>query len=89
MRRHVEDRLPHRGHDAAPPCIDVPALRCAEGRIESDGTLLCSYHGWRFNGEGKCTSIPQARTIQCTDCKAIVVFSLVVINVCVVTKLLV
>ncbi|KAK9908684.1 hypothetical protein WJX75_001402 [Coccomyxa subellipsoidea] len=32
-----------------------------EGRIEpSDGTLMCSYHGWRFDGEGKCTDIPQS-----------------------------
>jgi len=33
----------------------------AEGRIEpSDGTLMCSYHGWRFQGDGKCTTVPQA-----------------------------
>ena len=32
----------------------------AEGRIEpSDGTLMCSYHGWRFQGDGKCTTVPQ------------------------------
>ena len=32
-----------------------------EGRIEpSDGTLMCSYHGWRFRGDGACTKIPQA-----------------------------
>jgi len=37
------------------------ALALAEGRIEpSDGTLMCSYHGWRFAGDGACTSIPQA-----------------------------
>ena len=34
---------------------------CAEGRIEpSDGTLMCSYHGWRFGGDGRCSDIPQA-----------------------------
>ena len=27
--------------------------------MEGDGTLLCSYHGWRFDGEGACTAIPQ------------------------------
>lgn len=33
----------------------------AEGRIEpSDGTLMCSYHGWRFKFDGKCIDIPQA-----------------------------
>jgi phenylpropionate dioxygenase-like ring-hydroxylating dioxygenase large terminal subunit len=37
------------------------AWQHAEGRIEeSDGSLMCSYHGWRFNGEGACTRIPQA-----------------------------
>ncbi|CAJ1426778.1 unnamed protein product [Effrenium voratum] len=46
--RVFEDRCPHRS---------VPL---SEGRVEKDGTLLCSYHGWRFNGEGKATEIPQA-----------------------------
>ena len=32
----------------------------SEGRVEKDGTLLCSYHGWRFDGEGRCVHIPQA-----------------------------
>ena len=42
-----EDACPHRG---------VPL---SEGRVESNGELLCSYHAWTFNGEGECTSIPQ------------------------------
>lgn len=33
----------------------------SEGRLESDGNLLCSYHAWRFNGEGKCVALPQAK----------------------------
>ena len=33
----------------------------SEGRIEpSDGTLMCSYHGWRFRGDGACVDIPQS-----------------------------
>ncbi len=28
--------------------------------MEKDGTLLCSYHAWRFDGSGSCTAIPQA-----------------------------
>lgn len=32
----------------------------SEGRIETDGTLQCAYHGWRFNAQGTCTTIPQA-----------------------------
>ena len=31
----------------------------SEGRVENDGSLLCSYHGWRFNGEGSLIDIPQ------------------------------
>ncbi|EIE25056.1 hypothetical protein COCSUDRAFT_46572 [Coccomyxa subellipsoidea C-169] len=47
--RCFQDKCPHR---LAP---------LSEGRIEpSDGTLMCSYHGWRFDGEGKCTDIPQS-----------------------------
>ncbi len=43
-----EDACPHR------------LVPLSEGRIESDGTLLCAYHAWRFNSEGKCVSIPQS-----------------------------
>ena len=33
----------------------------SEGRIEPrDGTLMCSYHGWRFRGDGACVDIPQS-----------------------------
>lgn len=33
----------------------------SEGRIEaSDGSLQCSYHGWRFDGTGACVKVPQA-----------------------------
>ncbi|KAF6264884.1 hypothetical protein COO60DRAFT_1698021 [Scenedesmus sp. NREL 46B-D3] len=44
----MQDACPHR---LAP---------LSEGRIESDGTLQCSYHGWRFNSQGRCTDVPQA-----------------------------
>ncbi len=45
-----EDRCPHR---LAP---------LSEGRLEAGGTrLACSYHGWEFDGSGKCTHIPQVR----------------------------
>jgi phenylpropionate dioxygenase-like ring-hydroxylating dioxygenase large terminal subunit len=32
----------------------------SEGRMEADGSLSCSYHGWRFDGSGACRRIPQA-----------------------------
>lgn len=41
----LADRCPHR----------VMAL--SAGRI-IDGDIECPYHGWRFNGDGKCTAIP-------------------------------
>ncbi len=47
--RCFEDFCPHR---LAP---------LSEGRVESDGTLLCAYHAWRFDGEGKCVRIPQSK----------------------------
>jgi 3-ketosteroid 9alpha-monooxygenase subunit A len=25
--------------------------------------LCCPYHGWRFNGEGRCTHIPQGQRV--------------------------
>lgn len=44
-----EDSCPHR---LAP---------LSEGRVESDGTLLCAYHAWRFDSQGNCVSIPQSK----------------------------
>ncbi|GLI61892.1 hypothetical protein VaNZ11_004404, partial [Volvox africanus] len=46
--RVFRDRCPHR---LAP---------LSEGRVEADGSLACSYHGWRFDGSGACRRIPQA-----------------------------
>jgi phenylpropionate dioxygenase-like ring-hydroxylating dioxygenase large terminal subunit len=45
-----EDACPHR------------LVPLSEGRVETDGTLLCAYHGWRFDGDGNCTKIPQSQT---------------------------
>lgn len=50
--RCFEDFCPHR---LAP---------LSEGRVESDGTLLCAYHAWRFDAEGNCVSIPQSKDKQ-------------------------
>ncbi|MEB3182919.1 MAG: Rieske 2Fe-2S domain-containing protein [Cyanobacteriota bacterium] len=32
----------------------------SEGRLNAAGELECPYHGWSFNGSGRCTVIPQA-----------------------------
>ena len=39
------DRCPHRGS------------RLSMGRV-SDGCIECPYHGWRFQGDGRCIEIP-------------------------------
>ncbi|XP_073022727.1 pheophorbide a oxygenase, chloroplastic-like [Primulina eburnea] len=44
----LDDKCPHR---LAP---------LSEGRIDENGHLQCSYHGWSFDGCGSCTRIPQA-----------------------------
>jgi hypothetical protein len=41
----LEDRCPHR------------FVRLSEGKVQAD-RLECAYHGWQFNAEGKCVSIP-------------------------------
>ncbi|KAF7091634.1 hypothetical protein CFC21_094190 [Triticum aestivum] len=45
LRCH-EDRCPHR------------LAKLSEGQLV-DGKLECLYHGWQFDGEGKCVKIPQ------------------------------
>lgn len=32
--------------------------KLSEGQL-IDGRLECLYHGWQFEGEGKCVKIPQ------------------------------
>lgn len=44
--RCFQDRCPHR------------LAKLSEGQLV-DGRLECLYHGWQFEGEGKCVKIPQ------------------------------
>ncbi|MBM5784839.1 MAG: Rieske 2Fe-2S domain-containing protein [Cyanobacteria bacterium K_DeepCast_35m_m1_288] len=46
--RALADRCPHR------------LVPLSDGRLNPAGELECPYHGWTFNGEGRCTAIPQA-----------------------------
>eukprot|EP01018_Ginkgo_biloba_P021499 Gb_37385 [translate_table: standard] len=46
--RAFEDKCPHR---LAP---------LSEGRLDENGWLQCSYHGWSFKADGSCGRIPQA-----------------------------
>lgn len=36
----------------------------SDGRLNSRGELECPYHGWSFDGEGRCSAIPQASEAQ-------------------------
>lgn len=45
LARAAPDRCPHRG------------TRLSLGDV-IDGALRCPYHGWRFDGSGRCTAIP-------------------------------
>jgi len=40
------DRCPHRG------------AALSRGRVTERGHLRCQYHGWRFDGAGRCTGVP-------------------------------
>ncbi|WP_028312753.1 aromatic ring-hydroxylating oxygenase subunit alpha [Derxia gummosa] len=40
-----EDRCPHRG------------TRLSVGEVKGD-EIVCAYHGWRFDGAGRCTKVP-------------------------------
>jgi phenylpropionate dioxygenase-like ring-hydroxylating dioxygenase large terminal subunit len=40
------DRCPHRN------------LPLSLGRVNSDGCIQCAYHGWRFDGAGRCSAVP-------------------------------
>lgn len=44
--RAVLDRCAHRN------------VRLSLGRVAADGCLECPYHGWRYDGEGRCTAVP-------------------------------
>lgn len=41
----LDDRCPHR------------LVKLSDGQIV-DNDIECAYHGWRFNGEGKCSFVP-------------------------------
>lgn len=56
--RAFVDRCPHR------------AVPLSEGRIEDDGSLFCSYHGWRFDGEGNTIDVPQIERSELERIKA-------------------
>ena len=47
----LHDRCPHRG------------VALSLGTV-SDGTIACAYHGWRFDGAGRCRHIPSLRQDQ-------------------------
>ena len=57
----------------------VPGARrkvpLSEGSVEKDGSLMCGYHGWRWNGEGKAICIPQVRSQLTYECVLMKLFN--------------
>ncbi|CEM27529.1 unnamed protein product [Vitrella brassicaformis CCMP3155] len=53
----AKDQCPHR---LAP---------LSEGRFTEEGHLQCTYHGWHFDGDGKCRGIPQIEEV--SKCSAL------------------
>lgn len=59
-----EDHVVWRPAPGAPPHAAVDACphraaRLSQGWV-ADGCLVCPYHGWRFDGDGRCVEIPSA-----------------------------
>ena len=56
-----QDLVIFRGSDGRPAAL---SNRCAHRGVElslgrvTEGTLACRYHGWRYDGTGKCVKIP-------------------------------
>lgn len=48
-------------------CPHLGAHLAEGGRIE-DGTLVCPFHAWRFDGQGRCIEIPYAKRIPPKAC---------------------
>ncbi len=49
-------------HVTAAFCPHLGAHIGYGGRVE-DNAIICPFHGWRFDGDGVCTSVPYARAI--------------------------
>ncbi|MCS6782097.1 MAG: aromatic ring-hydroxylating dioxygenase subunit alpha [Gloeomargarita sp. SKYBB_i_bin120] len=47
----LENRCPHRG------------VQLSSGYVQSDA-IVCVYHGWQFDGQGRCVAIPYLRESQ-------------------------
>ena len=39
-------------------CGAIYRAPLSEGSVEDDGSLLCSYHGWRWGGDGNLSVVP-------------------------------
>jgi len=56
------DFVAFRDHEGVAHCLSNVCVHrggsLANGICHEDGTIACPYHGWRYNGQGKCTKIP-------------------------------
>ena len=56
------DFVAFRDHEGTAHCLSNVCVHrggsLAHGICHDDGTIACPYHGWRFDGSGKCQKIP-------------------------------
>ena len=67
VRYFGEELILFRGEDGAPGLIDaycdhLGAHLAYGGKVVGDA-VQCPFHGWRWNGQGRCVAIPYATII--------------------------
>jgi phenylpropionate dioxygenase-like ring-hydroxylating dioxygenase large terminal subunit len=60
---------PHAEVTAFPARCPHRLVPLSAGRVE-DGRLVCPAHGWRFDGEGRCTTVPSLGDDRCPPPRA-------------------
>ena len=60
--RAFEDRCPHRAVPLSEGRVEAPPPKRGGEKGTPARELLCSYHGFRFAGDGACVAVPQALT---------------------------
>jgi len=66
LRYFARDLVLFRGQDGAAHVLDAFCAHLGAhlggGRVDGDA-LVCPFHAWRWDGEGRCTAIPYAKKI--------------------------
>lgn len=67
LRYFGKDTALFRGSDGLPHMVDAycphMGAHMGHGGVVCETTLRCPFHGWRYDGDGRCVEIPSARKI--------------------------